>query len=723
MDKIGLLEKGKIVNSFQKIKILLILSFFLIYLNASGSSVPESISLQKAENIMSFSLINVVGKKVQQPLLVKVVDENLEPVEGIPVTFHIVSKPSGAEGQKFEEEVAFTRKDGIARNFFILGSKPGKYECSARIINKTGINDLVYFTLIARDAKWLFFLITGVLGGLGLFLFGMNMMSEGMKKAAGNKMRSILSVLTKNRFIGLIVGAVVTMIIQSSSATTVMLVSFVQAELMTFAQSLGVILGADIGTTITAQLIAFKLTDYALLMIGVGFLLYMFSRKDTYKNIGEAILGFGILFFGMSVMSKAMYPLRSYEGFINLLLKLENPLFGVIVGAIFTGLIQSSSAFTGIVIVLASQGLLTLEAGIPLIFGANIGTCITAGLASIKTSRDAKRVAIAHVIFKISGVLLFIFWIPTFAAFVRSISPVADTALTGFAAKSAVVPRQIANSHTIFNVGFGLLFLPFTTIFAKFIFKILPEKKYERGTKPSLWHLDYNVISTPAIALNLARSEISRMIKILRRMLGYVIYPFLMEEEQKDEKYPTLTLVEGIHMRENKIDFLEEEVLKYLIKVSGKDLNKEQANEVYIMMSVVNDIESIADIIDKNVLPLIPKKQNLDEDFSPEGKEEIKEYHLKALKQISRLKDAFKEMDTKEAARIMQKDEKYIQLESEFRTSHLKRVGTKRSESVVTHEIHMELMDLLKQINVYASNIAKTIVSSVPENKDVKAKK
>ncbi|MBC8384010.1 MAG: Na/Pi symporter [Candidatus Cloacimonetes bacterium] len=699
---------------------LFLIVFCLLFVVVEATEYPPSISIKKVEDVMSYQLINVVGKQVQQPLMVKVFDENSNPVKGIPVTFRIVTKPSGAKGQKTIEEVAYTGSDGIAENYFILGSKPGTYECSARIINKTGANDIVYFSLKARDSRWIFFLITGVLGGLGLFLFGMNMMSDGMKKAAGNKMRSILSVLTKNRFIGLFVGAIVTMIIQSSSATTVMLVSFVQAELMTFAQSLGVILGADIGTTITAQLIAFKLTDYALLMIGAGFLLYIFAKKEAIKNIGEAILGFGILFFGMSVMSNAMYPLRSYEGFINLLLKLENPLLGVCIGAIFTGLIQSSSAFTGIIIVLASQGLLTLEAGIPLILGSNIGTCITAGLASINTSRDAKRVALAHVIFKISGVLLFIFWIPTFAGFVRSISPAADASLTGLVAMSTVVPRQVANSHTIFNVGFGLLFLPFTTLFARFIFKILPEKKYERGTTPTLWHLDYSVISTPAIALDLAHSEISRMIKILRRMLGYVIYPFLMEEEQKDEKYPTLSLVEGIHMRENKIDYLEQEVLKYLIKISGKDLSKEQAEEVYIMMSVVNDIESIADIIDKNILPLIPKKENLNEDFSKEGKDEIREYHIKALKQISRLREAFKEMNTFEAAVIMKKDEKYLQLESEFRTSHLKRVGKKKSESIVTHEIHMELMDLLKQINVYASNIAKTIISSVREKKSEK---
>ena len=693
--------------------------FIILLIFVFTLSATETLSIKKSGKIMPYSLIDVVKHKVDQPLIIKVVNERSEGVSGIPVKFSVVSKPSGAKGQRVEHSLVKTGKDGIASTYFILGSKKGVYECSARINNLTGEKDIVYFKLKAKGSRWIFFLITGVLGGLGLFLFGMNMMSEGMKKVAGNKMRSVLSTLTKNRIIALIAGAFVTMIIQSSSATTVMLVSFVQAELMTFAQSLGVILGADIGTTVTAQLIAFKLTDYSLLMIGIGIMLYLFAGKESYKNIGETVLGFGVLFLGMSIMSEAMYPLRSYEGFIDLLLQLENPLLGVLIGAIFTGIIQSSSAFTGIVIVLASQGLLTLEAGIPLIFGANIGTCITAGLASINTSREAKRVAMAHVIFKVMGVLIFIWWIPAFAEFIRSISPVAEASLTGLEAQSAIVPRQIANSHTIFNVGFGLIFLPFTTVFAKLIFKILPLKKYETGTKPTLWHLDYKVVSTPAMALNLARAETSRMIKILGRMLNKSINPFLSKKEEKDEQYPSLSLIEGIHMRENKIDYLEEQVLKYLIKINANKIDSEQSREVYVMMSVVNDIESIADIIDKNIIPLIAKKQAMKVDFSNEGKEEIATYHLKVEKQISRLKEAFEEMDSNVAANIMKKDSKYEKLETDFRISHLKRVSNELPESVITHEVHMELMDLLKQINLYSANIAKTIISfDIEETKE-----
>ena len=553
------------------------------------------------------------------------------------------------------------------------------------------------------------FLIMGLLGGLSLFLYGMAKMSEGMKKTAGDRMRSILAALTSNRVIGMTVGAFVTMIIQSSSATTVMLVSFVQAELMTYASAISIILGANIGTTITAQLVAFKLTDYALLMITIGFVMTMFSENDTIKHIGEAILGFGILFFGMKLMSDSMKPLRSFQPFIDIMRDLENPLTGILIGAIFTALIQSSSAFTGIVIVLAQQGLLTLEGGIPLIFGANIGTCITAGLASIGTIRDAKRVAIAHVFFNIGGVLLFILFIPQLAEIVRWISPVSE--LTGTQKLAMESPRQIANAHTIFNITVGLVFLPFTTILAHYVYKVLPDKKIEEGIIPVTWHLDDRAISTPALALDLARSEILRMAKILGRMLEKIIEPFINNNNLQDEIYPQFSLVEGVEMREEKLDYLDRKITKYLRKIGQQELSENQIQEVYGLMSVVNDIESIGDTIEKNMIPLLARKDSLHMDFSPEGKEELTIYHNKVCKQINRLKKAFSKLDPGKAEKIINKEGKYSALETKYRIRHLKRLHQERKETIETHEIHMELMDLLKQINVYSGEIAKTIHS------------
>ena len=553
------------------------------------------------------------------------------------------------------------------------------------------------------------FLIMGLLGGLSLFLYGIAKMSEGMKKTAGDRMRNILAALTSNRVVGMTVGAFVTMIIQSSSATTVMLVSFVQAELMTYVSAISIILGANIGTTITAQLVAFKLTDYALLMITIGFVMTMFNKNNTIKHVGEAILGFGILFFGMKLMSDSMKPLRSFQPFIDIMRDLENPLTGILIGAIFTALIQSSSAFTGIVIVLAQQGLLTLEGGIPLIFGANIGTCITAGLASIGTIRDAKRVAIAHVFFNIGGVLLFILFIPQLAEIVRWISPVSE--LTGTQKLAMESPRQIANAHTIFNITVGLVFLPFTTILAHYVYKVLPDKKIEEGIIPVTWHLDDKAISTPALALDLAQSEILRMAKILGRMLDKIIEPFINNDNLQDEIYPQFSLVEGVEMREEKLDYLDRKITKYLRKIGQQELSENQIQEVYGFMSIVNDVERIGDTIEKNMIPLLAKKDSLNMDFSPEGKEELSIYHNKVCKQINRLKKAFSKLDPGKAEKIINKEGKYSALETKYRIRHLERLHQEREESIETHEIHMELMDLLKQINVYSGEIAKTIHS------------
>ena len=574
----------------------------------------------------------------------------------------------------------------------------------AIVINCSGF---LYAEGISTNAINWGFLTMGLFGGLSLFLYGMAKMSDGLKKAAGNQMRKILATLTKNRVVALFVGAFVTMVIQSSSATTVMLVSFVQANLMTYVQSIGIILGANIGTTITAQLVAFKLTDYALLMIAVGFALTVFSKKESLRHIGEAILGFGILFFGMKIMSDSMKPLRSFEPFIDMMKGLENPFFGLMIGAAFTALIQSSSAFTGIVIVLAQQGLLTLEAGIPMILGANIGTCVTAGLASIGTIREAKRVALAHVLFNIGGVVIFVWLIPPLAELVRSLSSVSG--LSGMEKLAAETPRQIANAHTIFNISVGLIFLPFTGILAKQVYRLLPRIEETKGIKPALWHLDDSQIATPAIAVKLAQTEMLRMIKILSRMLDSCFYPFINDEPKQDEVYAQLSLIDGIDMREEKIDFLEEHITNYLFQVSRGELNALQAEEAFSLISMADNMESVGDIIHRNIVPLIYKKQALKEPFSKEGEKELVAFHTKVMKQMSRLSEAFSKLNLEMAQKVLNKDIKYQNLEAEYRQAHMKRVQKEKTKSVETHEVHMELMDMLKQINVYIGNIAKTI--------------
>ena len=551
----------------------------------------------------------------------------------------------------------------------------------------------------SNDAEGFSFIliIIGLFGGLGMFLYGMEMMSDGMKMTAGNSMRAILKKLTSNRFIAVFVGAFITMIIQSSSATTVMLVSFVNSGLLNFVQALGVILGSNIGSTVTAQIVAFKVTDYALLLIAVGSIMTLFSKKDSAKHIGFVILGFGLLFYGMKVMSDTMKPLRTDPTFNIILTSFENPFLGIIAGAVFTALIQSSSATTGIVITLASSGSITLEAGIPLILGANIGTCITALLAGLKATRDAKRVAIGHVLFNVIGVLVFCFWIPVFADLV--------------AQTTDNVPRQIANAHTIFNIVSTILFIPFAPFISRTIIRYFPDKEKLRNIeKPAILNLDEKVLSYPTAAINNAQAEISGVVGLTERVVGSLVPPFITDKDQSDVENPELNLITGLHQRLEKIKYLNENISNYLIKISQQDLTSHQSREVFALVSATNYLNSINDTVKVKFENLIGKKESLDEGFSDAGQEEILVYHAKLLKQIKRLNKYFAKYDRAKATKIMKKGKKYKDLEEKYRLEHFKRVSGNVSVSVATHQLHVELMDMLKQINTFIELIASTLL-------------
>ena len=549
-----------------------------------------------------------------------------------------------------------------------------------------------------------FLIIIGLFGGLGMFLYGMEMMSDGMKMTAGNSMRSILKKLTSNRFIAVFVGAFITMIIQSSSATTVMLVSFVNSGLLNFVQALGVILGSNIGSTVTAQIVAFKVTDYALALIAVGAIMALFSKKDSTKNIGFVILGFGLLFYGMKVMSDTMKPLRSNDAFIRILASFENPLMGILAGAAFTALIQSSSATTGIVITLASLPVLpgqppaiTLEAGIPLIFGANIGTCVTALLAGLNASREAKRVAIAHVTFNVAGVALFCFWIPTFADWISNTS---DN-----------IPRQIANAHTIFNIIATVVFIPFTPLIARLIIKYFPDIEIDRDiSKPAVMNLDENVFDTPAIAITNAQAEIRGVVGLLERVVGSVAIPFISSESLHDIENEDEDFEKGLQNRIEKITYLNNEISSYLIKINNQDLTDSQSREVFTLVSVVNNINSIKNSVNLRLHDLLIKKESESENLSASLIDEVESYHKKMVKQIKRLGKFFEKYDQEKIDKIVSKGRKYKDLEEKYRIEHIKRSGSDSDNDGAKHnQIYQELMDMLKEISIFIDLIAERL--------------
>lgn len=574
------------------------------------------------------------------------------------------------------------------------------------ISTKTGVVFSILFSsalyAAGQDSNSIsfFLLATGLFGGMGMFLYGMEMMSDGMKVTAGNSMRTILEKLTSNKYLAVFVGAFVTMVIQSSSATTVMLVSFVNSGLLTFSQALGVILGSNIGSTVTAQIVAFKVTDYALLLIAAGALMSLFSKKDTVKNLGYVILGFGLLFYGMKVMSDTMKPLRSDPAFNSILTSFENPFLGILAGAIFTALVQSSSATTGIVITLASGGSITLEAGIPLIFGANLGTCITALLAGLNASRDAKRVAVAHITFNLIGVLLFCFWIPTFADWVSQ--------------TSQNIPRQIANAHTFFNIIASIVFLPFTGYIAKAIIHYFPDKELDRNIeKPAVLHLDESLLDQPTAAINNAQAEIKGVVGLMERVVGTLVRPFINGQDLNDIENEEVDLISATNQRVEKIDFLNDKITEYLVATSKSDLSTKQSKELFTLTSIVNYLSSMNDLMKLRFSTLVSKKDGINEDFSPEDQDEILKYHQRLIKQVKRLDKFFAKFDKAKAEKIIAKGKENKDLEQKYRLDRFERISSQdpsSGKSADLNQLHTQVMDLLKQVNIFIELIASSLL-------------
>ena len=426
--------------------------------------------------------------------------------------------------------------------------------------------------------------LIGLLGGLGLFLYGMQMMSNGLEAAAGNRMKKILEKLTANRFLGVVVGAVITAVIQSSSATTVMVVGFVNSGMMTLQQAVWIIMGANVGTTITGQLIALDVGAIAPLFAFIGVAFIVFLKNEKLHHYGKIIAGLGILFIGMDMMSAAMVPLRESETFVNIITRFSNPVLGILAGAIFTAIIQSSSASVGILQALASSGVIGLPQAVYVLFGQNIGTCITAVLASIGTSRVAKRTTIIHLLFNIIGTTLFtiICILTPFTALVEGFTP-------------NNVSAQIANMHTIFNITTTILLIPFGTYLAKLATRILPDLPEERD---DVMHLEYiqpfipienrgeTKIGISAIAITAIRNELIRMTQMTRENVG------LSFDAVHDNN---LALVEDVRNREEYIDYLNKEISKYISRMLVKERNPKDSQYMSALFKVCGNLERIGD--------------------------------------------------------------------------------------------------------------------------------
>lgn len=543
-----------------------------------------------------------------------------------------------------------------------------------------------------------FELWTGLFGGLALFLFGMDVMTQALRSAAGDYMKGILGRLTRNRFVGVGMGAFVTAIIQSSSVTTVLMVGFISAGLMSMSQSVAVIIGANIGTTITAQILAFKVTKIALPLVAGGFLLSFTAKRENWRQTGMIILGLGLVFYGMGIMSTALNPLRSYEPFVQFMVSMQNPLLGALVGALFTAVVQSSSATTGILIVMASQGLVGLEPAIAIALGANIGTCVTAGLASIGKPREAVRAAVVHTLFNVAGVAIWIGLIPQLAEFAQWVSP-GSGSLSGTDQLAANTPRQLANVHTFFNLINAIIFIGFTTQIARLVEWMIPDRPFQLDEVMLPKYLDEDLLSTPSIALEASRQELRRLGKRVLRMVREVM-PVAITGTRSD--------LEQIAELDKAVDAWHLAIIKFLGQISLSKLSERQSKELMLLAQVANDLEQIGDRIATAMVTSAGKRIVEEVQVSPQTAKILTDYHAEVVTTLEEALKAVTTQDSKLAKQMRRRKKELTQMSRDIAAHGLDRLTADEPNRLNTYAREMEIMEILKGVFTIARRIAQT---------------
>ena len=530
-------------------------------------------------------------------------------------------------------------------------------------------------------------MLMSLLGGLAIFLFGMDQMTATLKALGGDRMKAVLARLTTNRFTAVLAGAFVTCVIQSSSVTTVLVVGFVSVGIMTLSQSIGVIMGAEIGTTITAQIIAFKVTNSALAIVATGFAIQFLSGQERLRQYGTMILGFGLLFFGMNVMSDATAPLRSYEPFIESVQRLNAPVWGILLAAGFTAVIQSSSATTVLVIILSEQNVLSLEQAIPLIFGANIGTCVTGLLAAIGKPREAVRTSMVHVTFNVIGVLLWYGFIDDLAWLVRQMSE--------------FTPRQIAHAHTIFNVSNTCILIWFTTPLARLVTFLVPKRVVVPAETMKPIHLDEILLQTPAMALDTVRIELGRLgVTALHMVRGSL-------EVALNGKAGDLN---RLAQRDDDVDSLHAAIVTYLGQLSRENLTAKQSQLLHDYLLAANYFENIGDTIESNLVIIGRHRLEQRLVISPSTQTLMRSVHQKVCQAIDHAVRAIVEKDPTVAQQVIDAKDDFNQLVDVAEDHLTHRLGAGEPKRLEAFRLESEIMEYMKRMYYFAKRIAKLIV-------------
>ncbi|QJA08530.1 Na/Pi cotransporter family protein [Romboutsia sp. CE17] len=533
-------------------------------------------------------------------------------------------------------------------------------------------------------------IIINLMGGLGLFLYGMTLMGDGLQKSAGAKLKRIIELLTSNVVMGVLVGALVTAIIQSSSATTVMVVGFVNAGIMTLPQAIGVIMGANIGTTITAQLVSLDLVGIAPMALGIGIILYLFAKNSKTKHIAEILIGFGILFTGMDFMKDAVKPLSEFKGFTDALVSFgHHPILGILLGFGITAIVQSSSASMGMLLALSSQGLIPLASALPILYGENIGTCITSIISSIGASKNARRAATMHLVFNIIGTLVFMLVLTKPITMVVTHLDPND------------VSRQIANSHTLFNLVNVIILLPFSKLIVKLTMKLIPEKEDDVEDTKIVKFIDERMITTPSIALSNTAKETIRMGNKAKKALTNAMNGLL---EKSDKK------VKVVFEEEQKINELQKIILDYLLKLSKTSISHDCIEGIDKLFNTINDIERVGDHAE-NIAELAESMINNDLNMSEDGKAELLEMYNKVIETYTYALESLEKGDIDLACKVIKMEEQVDAMETSYRRSHMKRLNEGVC-SIDSGVIYLDIISNLERVSDHSVNIATQVITS-----------
>lgn len=544
-----------------------------------------------------------------------------------------------------------------------------------------------------------------LLGGLGIFLFGMVMMNNSLTALAGNRLKSLLIELTKTKTRGYLTGLGVTIVNQSSSATTVLEAVLVGAGLMTFQQSLAVTLGAELGSTFLGQLFAFpKITRLATLFVALGFFAYLLASQKRHKSAANAVLGFGLLFLGMDIMSRSMEPLRGSAVFLSLMASVEMPLLGILVGLIFTMVVQSSGATTGLVIAMAISGTINLAQAVPINLGASIGTCITAIIGSLSLNREAKRCAYIHLVFQTMGVILAygLLMIPfggdrLYLFMAREISAF-------FSGGQVNLPREIAMAHTLMPVLNHILVIPLLPLIVKAFDKVMPPEPPKESFGPA--YLNEAMLAEPSVALIQVKKEILRMQPIIEHMLDAGVR-MLSAWKPGDGK--------AIKNEDKQIDTLRTEIVRYLTKVARAQLSESDSKRQVAYLFISSELENLADVIDGSIRDRAKKLIGNNLKLSDEGLSDVQELAALAAANFKGVMKAFEDEDTAAARAVLADAEASWELQRELRRKHFMRLNAGVQLSIETTEIHMDLLNHLYRVNRHAYHVAQAILEMAGE--------